>query len=247
MSIKIAVIPDCQVKDDVPLQHLTWAGKYLADKRPDVIVNLCDFYDMPSLCEYDKGKKSFEGRRYNKDIDAGDRGLELLHIPIAKARNYHPVMHATLGNHEHRINKVVDLDARLEGRIGLHDLSFEQYGYKVHPFLKPVHIAGFNFAHYFPSGIMGRACTNARKILATYHVSCIAGHLQGLDTATTYKPNGHRIMCMIAGSFYQHKESYLTPIANRHWRGIIMLHEARAGEADPMFVSLNFLKRRYGK
>ena len=36
--MRILVIPDCQVKQGVPLEHLTWAGRYAAKKKPDVIV-----------------------------------------------------------------------------------------------------------------------------------------------------------------------------------------------------------------
>ena len=32
------IIPDTQIKDGVPLDHLTWAGKYIAEKKPDVVV-----------------------------------------------------------------------------------------------------------------------------------------------------------------------------------------------------------------
>ena len=60
-----AIIPDCQVKDGVDLSYLTWVGKYLAEKKPDVIVQIGDFADMPSLSSYDVGRKCFEGRRYN--------------------------------------------------------------------------------------------------------------------------------------------------------------------------------------
>lgn len=42
------VIPDVQAKDGVPLDHLEWIGRYIADKRPDVIVCIGDFADMPS-------------------------------------------------------------------------------------------------------------------------------------------------------------------------------------------------------
>ncbi len=51
-----AIIPDCQVKDGVDLSYLTWVGKYLAEKKPDVIVQIGDFADMPSLSSYDVGK-----------------------------------------------------------------------------------------------------------------------------------------------------------------------------------------------
>src|ERR1035437_4527529 len=72
------IIPDCQVHSGVPIQHLEWVGKYIAQKRPDVIVCIGDFADMPSLCSYDKGKKSFEGRRYVLDIEAAREAMELL-------------------------------------------------------------------------------------------------------------------------------------------------------------------------
>ena len=57
--MKICVIPDCQIKEGVPTEHLEWAGQYIADKKPDVIVNIGDFWDMPSLSSYDKGRKDF--------------------------------------------------------------------------------------------------------------------------------------------------------------------------------------------
>ena len=80
--MKHLIIPDCQVKDGVPLEHLEWIGHYIVEKKPDVIINIGDFADMPSLSEYDKGKKSFEGRRYKKDIEATRKGMELLLQPL---------------------------------------------------------------------------------------------------------------------------------------------------------------------
>ena len=63
------IIPDTQVKRGVDLSYLEWIGKYIVDKKPDVIVQIGDFADMPSLSSYDVGKKSFEGRRYKDDIE----------------------------------------------------------------------------------------------------------------------------------------------------------------------------------
>ena len=246
MSVKIAFIPDCQVRDSVSLDHLTWCGKYLSDKQPDVIVQAGDFTDMPSLSDYDKGKKSYEGRRYRKDIDAARRGMGLLLDPIRRRLKYKPRLILTLGNHEERILRVVENDAKLEGTIELQDLGYEEAGWQVVLYLKPIKVGGVHFAHYFPSGIMGRPCISARKIISTYHTSCVAGHQQGLDVAYADKADGGRITAIIAGSFYRHSEKYLTPLSNQHWRGIIMLHEVRNGNFDPMFVSMNFLKKRFG-
>lgn len=68
-ELRILVIPDCQVKPGVPLDHMSWIGKLIVDKKPDVIVNIGDFADIPSLSSYDVGKKSFEGRRYVDDLE----------------------------------------------------------------------------------------------------------------------------------------------------------------------------------
>ena len=58
---KHLVIPDTQVKPEHSVKHLRWAGKYAAEKKPDVIIHIGDHWDMPSLSSYDVGKRSFEG------------------------------------------------------------------------------------------------------------------------------------------------------------------------------------------
>lgn len=107
--IKIAVIPDTQVKPDQDLSYLTAIGNYIVEKQPDAVVHLGDFADMPSLSSYDKGKKSFEGRRYKNDIEAAKEGMRKLLAPLYtyndthtrhKKRKYQPYMLMLGGNHE---------------------------------------------------------------------------------------------------------------------------------------------------
>ena len=141
-----AIIPDCQVKDGVDLSYLTWVGKYLAEKKPDVIVQIGDFSDMPSLSSYDVGRKSFEGRRYKTDIDVTHKAMDALLAPIKehndrakrnKERQYRPRMVLTLGNHEERISRAVEGDPKLDGTISLSDLGYESRGWEVIPYLEP--------------------------------------------------------------------------------------------------------------
>ena len=68
--MKILVLPDVQSKPGIDFTYLTRIGTYALEKKPDVIVCIGDFADMESLSSYDKGKKSFEGRRFKKDIEA---------------------------------------------------------------------------------------------------------------------------------------------------------------------------------
>ncbi len=46
------IIPDCQVKPGHDYNYLKAIGNYIVKKRPDVIVNIGDFADMPSLSSY---------------------------------------------------------------------------------------------------------------------------------------------------------------------------------------------------
>ena len=124
---KHLVIPDTQVKPGYPIEHLKWAGQYAAEKKPDVIVHVGDHWDMPSLSSWDIGKKSFEGRRYTDDIESGIKGMELFLKPIReeqarliknKHKRWNPRMVFTLGNHEQRIQRAIEGDAKLDGLIG---------------------------------------------------------------------------------------------------------------------------------
>ena len=59
-------------------------------------------------------------------------------------------------------------------------------------------------------------------------------------------PNGQTQIGCVAGSFYQHNEDYRGPQAASEWRGLVVKHEVANGDYDPMFVSLDFLRKRYG-
>jgi len=253
----IAVIPDVQTKEGVPTEHLKWIGKYLAHRKPDIIVCLGDFADMPSLSSYDKGKRSFEGRRYKKDIKAAHKAMDIMMAPLQAEFDHNKVRKASrhkqwwprlvmlLGNHEHRITRATEVDPMLEGTISTYDLKYNEWGWEVHDFLEVVEIEGIAFSHYFTTGVMGRAAVSAQTIINKKHQSCIAGHLQGRMVAYGTKADGRTITAIIAGSAYLHDEDYLGHQGNRHWRGIVLLHEVQDGQFDEMFVSLNFLRKKY--
>lgn len=253
--MKIAVLPDVQAKPGGTFQFLTSVGNYLVDKKPDIIVCLGDFADMPSLSSYDVGKKSFEGRRYKSDIEASHVAMETFLQPFteynkkaysAHTKRYSPRRILTLGNHEERISRCIELDAKLDGVLSVQDLKYEEFGWEVHPFLEVVVINNIAFSHYFTTGVMGRAATSAQAMLSKKHMSCIAGHQQGLQFATDYRADGKRITSIIAGSCYEHNESYMGPQGNHHFRGIVMLNDVTEdGEFDIMPVSLSYLMKKY--
>lgn len=254
---KHLVIPDTQVKEGVPLEHLSYCGRYIVDKKPDVIVMIGDWNDLPSLSGYDpKGSRHHEGKRYKADIAKGKEGMQMLFEPIREYQEwtirshkprYEPRFVLTLGNHEDRITRAINTNPQqLEGLMSLEDLGYKEFGWEVYPFLQPVIIDGVVYSHYFSTGQMGRPCTTANAILQKYHMSCFAGHQQGRSIAYGKRADGTSITAIIAGSFYQHEEDYLNPLTNTHWRGIYVLHQVENGSFDEMPVSLDYLRRRYG-
>jgi hypothetical protein len=250
--MKIAVIPDTQVKPGVNLDYLHHIGSYIAEKEPDVVVHLGDHWDMPSLSSYDVGKRQYEGRRYLADIDAGNQGFFKLNEPFIakrarqrknKEKVWNPRKVFLRGNHEQRVERAINSDAKLEGIMGYHDM--DTLDWTVYDFLEVVEIEGIAFSHYFTTGVAGRPASTANAMLNKKHQSCIAGHQQGRQVATAYKANGEPITAIIAGSAYPHEEDYLGAQGNKHWRGIVMLYEAQNGSFDESFISLNYLKGRY--
>lgn len=248
------IIPDVQLKPGVSTDFLRWIARYAIDKKPDVMVIMGDWADMPSLSSYDVGKKSFEGRTYRDDILAANDGLQILMSPIQLEMERIQRRHLArwnlrkvvlLGNHEDRIDRAIETDRKLDGLISTNDIFFKQWGCEVFPFLEVASIDGIAYSHYFVSGVMGRPVTSARALLQKKYMSCIAGHQQGYDVATAYRGDGSRITAIICGSCYEHDESYLNPQSNKHYRGLVMLNEVSNGEFDEMKVSLNFLRERY--
>lgn len=252
--MRILIIPDCQVKDGVPIEHLTWAGKAIVDYKPDVVVNMGDFADMPSLSSHDKaGSKYFEGLRYKKDVEAAREAMRHLLAPLQerqalqkknKEKVYKPHMIMLLGNHENRIDRAINNNPMLEGMLSTKDLGYEE-SWEVYPFLQPVFIGGVGFNHYWPVGVMGRPASSPAVIINKLHMSCVAGHQQGKQIAYGKRADGKALCAIIAGSYYLHDEHYMDQLSNRHWRGLVVLNDVKDGGFDEMLLSIEYLQRKY--
>ena len=125
-----------------------------------------------------------------------------------------------------------------------------QRGWEVYPYLKPVTVDGVTYAHLFVKSANGRVtntkfgAANARTQVLREMRSCSAGHKPGLDVHI--QPIGTGSMRgLIAGSFYQHEEEYMTPQGITYWRGVLVKHQVRNGNYDLMEVSLNYLLRKW--
>ena len=253
------VIPDTQVKEGVPTDHLKALGNYIIVHQPDVIVHLGDHYDMPSLNSHEKaGSKYFHDLTYKRDIDAGEEGLNDIFSPlynlqyrqrINKKKEYRPRTVYLMGNHEHRIERAVKNLPILEGVIGLKDLVLDKYFGEVYRFLEIVNIDGIRYSHYFvnPTSVMGAIVGGTiDNKLRNLGFSFTMGHQQGLQFGRHDLADGSIRQGLVAGSFYMHDEDYRNIQGNKtHWRGIVHKRNVVDGEYDVEFIGLDTLLKEY--
>lgn len=249
------IIPDTQVKEGVPTDHLLAAADYILDKKPDVIVHMGDHWDFPSLSSYEKkGSAFFEDASLQSDIQAGNDAMDLIDGALAEYNErqrsnhkplYRPRKVFLMGNHEHRMQRLIDSDPVLyRGIIGYHQLHLSQW--EVVPFLDMINIDGVEYSHYFYNPMSGRPYGGMMSTrLKNVGFSHTMGHQQGKDMAERKLSNGTTIRGLVVGSFYQHDESYMGPQGNRaHWRGCIYKTEVKDGDYCLMELSLDYLMRR---
>lgn len=248
------VIPDTQARAGVPDIHLGWIGQYVVDQfagKNLTVVHLGDHWDMPSLSSYDKGTKSMEGRRYVQDIEVGNHCFDLLNLPLktyntGRKKKWKPRRVFLLGNHEDRISRAAENDAQVDGLVTLDHLNAKSWGWEVHDFLEPVFIDGVGYSHYWYAPMTGRPYSgqSMELRLKTIGHSFTQGHQQTLMYGLRFV-GGRSQHGLVAGSAYLHTEDYKGPQGNAHWRGIIVCHQVEQGSYDPMFISLDYLCRRY--
>jgi hypothetical protein len=80
------IVPDPHAHPDHGNERFDWLGQLILDLRPDVLVNMGDAGDFPSLASYDRGKRSFHGKSYRRDLDAHLDAQERMWAPKTKAK-----------------------------------------------------------------------------------------------------------------------------------------------------------------
>jgi len=232
----ILVIPDPHATPSHDNNRFTALGRFIIDRRPDIVVCLGDFADLPSISTHNSVEAA-EGLRYSNDIDAAYDAMDKLLEPIQvfnegqrnnKKATYRPELHMLGGNHEQRIDTLCSAYPHLRQVISLDDLPYS--GWRYTPFKHSLEIGGIHFSHYFTSGVMGRPISGvniSRSLLTKLHVSSVQGHSHLYSHAEETLPNGKKIFGLSAGCFSHpdYKEWWCRDTEFRWWRGVIMLND----------------------
>ena len=248
------VIPDTQTRRGVDLSYLKWVGRAIVEYKPDVVIHLGDHWDMPSLSSYDPvGSIKREGADYKEDVKAGNAGFEMLTDPMysvitknGKKGKWNPERIFLRGNHEQRIERAINSDPKYRSTIGYGDLDTKDF--KIYPYLEKVFVDGIVYSHFFQNSLSSFAIGGSiDNRLNKIGESFVQGHQQGLMYGNRVFPTGKTRHGLVAGSCYLHDEDYKGLQGNGHWRGIVVLNEVRDGDYDIMPLSMDFLRRRFGK
>lgn len=247
------VIPDPHAHPNFNNERADYLAKLIIDLKPDVVVNLGDQFDMASLSGYDKGKRSFVGRSYALDISAGLEFSERLWEPVRATKKRLPYRVFLEGNHEHRIEKALDLNPELEGTIGFDDYDLDRYYDAVVRYEGStpgiVNIDGINYAHYFISGVMGRPISGehpAYSLVSKLGDSVTAGHLHTTDYCVRTSVDGTKRQGLVAGCYFDYNSDWAGAANNLYWRGVVVKRNVENGMYDPEWISMDQLKKEYG-
>jgi len=230
---------DGQVKPGQSIEHWTALGNLCAKERPSRIIFGGDHADMPSLSSWDRGKRSHQNRYYQDDIQASDAAMNAFMKPIYKVKSYNPKLIMTLGNHEDRIDRYINSNSELSGKLSTDDLNFKAHGWKVYKFGEYVNVDGIWYSHYFSARGTGRALGGtANNMLNKLGFSFTQGHRQGLDIGRKDLNNGITLQGLICGSYYLHDKDYMGPQGNNHFRGCVLKSNVCKGTYDLETLSI---------
>jgi hypothetical protein len=248
------IVPDAQIRAGSDMTHVDWAARAIVDYKPDVIVVMGDWWDLPSLSTHDApGSKEAEGRRVKPDIDAGNEAFEKLCAPMNaemarlkrnKEKQWNPERHFLFGNHENRLSRAIFRDPKWEGLLSLDTLKTP--GFQRHDFLQIANLDGIKFCHYFPNPFSGKPI-GGTIVNRLGHIgsSFVQGHQQGFMYASKQYPDHvkHGIVC---GRFYLTHETYRPEDVQRsEWNGILVLNQVDNGDFDLMPLRMSYLARKY--
>lgn len=259
MSELTLVIPDPHAHPDYSNARFDLLSHLIMDRKPDTIICLGDFADMPSLSSYDKGKKSFEGRRFKDDCESAIDAQVRMFAGIAeyndrarrnKDKQYRPTTVMLGGNHdEGRISRIVNDNPEWEGVIALSALRYNDYWHTYVPYRHTIDLDGVLYSHHFATGVSGRpigGINMGRSLVQKNYVSSTVGHSHLWNSFTDTRRDGTRVHGLSAGCFVDFALEFAAETHHLWWRGVILKHNVRDGDYDLEQISLDRLRALYG-
>lgn len=244
----------CHAHPDHSNERADYLGRLIADVKPDVVVNLGDAVDLPSLSSFEKGRKGFKGLTYERDITSHIDFQTRLWSPTQLRKKKLPHRVVLHGNHEQRIQTALDLQPELDGAIGFRDLQLSDWYDNIVPYegTTPgtIEIDGVTYAHYFTSGALGRPISSEHMgytMVSKGFTSCTAGHTHSFDMCIRSRADGSKLLGCVVGCYQDYTNDWAGEIAKLWDRGVVIKRNVSGGSYDFEWVSLETLKATYAE
>ena len=243
---RVLVLGDSHLGPEQDLRRFKALGNYIKSVEPDIIVEIGDFLTLDSLSGWDKDKrKKMEGRRYEKEIVAGNRALDFIQgVPKNTKRRI-----KVKGNHENRLDRYLDHDPTFAGQVSIEkDLKLKERGFEVVEYKDHIDVSGISFTHV-PINGLGRAIGEpnvTKKALALYNNSVVFGHCHVLSHTAEHRTNApHLNQALCVGGFFEHVDEYAVGSKTDYWRGIVLLTVYHANRFDLATTSMSNLLKKH--
>lgn len=246
------VFSDAHAHPNFSNHRADYLGRLILDLKPDVVINLGDLADMPSLSSYDKGTKGFQGRTYKRDITSSLDFQERMWHPVRQAKRKRPVTYWFDGNHEQRIDRALNTSHELEGTIATEDLRVRGWDYIIpydglYPGVRE--IDGVSYGHYMVSGVMGRPIggeRHASTLISKKLTSCTVGHTHIFDFHLRPRPDGSKAQALVMPCFMDYDAEWAGQSGKMWSKGLVIKRNVSGGSYDLEYVSMERLAKEYG-
>ena len=249
------VVPDPHAHPDFNNDRAIWLSKLIKDIKPDTVINLGDNADLASLSHFDKGKASFFGASYEKDINAHLDFTDKMWHHVRKSKKKMPRKIILEGNHEHRIKRAIEYQPELSGHsfgLSFKDLALDENYDDVVEYVGQtpgiINVDGVNYAHFFISGVMGRPIGgehHASSLISKQFSSCTCGHSHTVDTSWRTDVTGRTIQGLVAGVYQDYKSPWAGAVNDKWWSGVVVKRNVDNGSYDPQFISMEAIRKEY--
>lgn len=247
---RVLAIGDAHDGPSIPKDRFRWMGQFAHETRPDLIVQIGDFFSLDSLCRYD-ANDTLRGKQkpsLKQDLRSGKAALDAFNEGLG---DFRPEKHVTLGNHEDRmwsfVNRTPELADLLDDNI--HTLlSDAKWNYS--PYGELHFIGGVAFTHC-PLNTMGKPyggmyAENQVARDATHDV--VYGHSHKRVDRTFPKLGHRKITVVNLGCALPdgHIEQYAKHSLTGWSYGIYELDIERGGIQAARWTPMAALQERYG-
>lgn len=148
----VLAIGDSHANPFVLNHRFEWLGRMIRSLQPEIVLDLGDSADMPSLHGVEKdGGRGARWEGYDalwKDFEAYYDAQDRLMREVGRMAKG-PRLVKVRGNHEARISKALRKWELLRGYLSYDDLREEEYGWEAYPYGEEVEVEGGIYCHDF--------------------------------------------------------------------------------------------------